>query len=216
MLAYSETLLPRCRDWPPNVEVTGYWFLDRATDWIPPPSLQRFIESGSPPVYVGFGSMKLSDPGATLRAVLEAVAQNHARAVVGVGWGGLQAESLPEFAIGVDAAPHDWLFPRMAAIVHHGGSGTTGEALRAGKPSIIVPFIVDQFFWARQLQERGLAPAATPHRRLTAGRLAAAIGVALNDLGMRKRAAENGALVPAEDGLGRAIAAIERAARRFG
>ena len=189
LLAYSETLLPRCRDWPENVEVTGYWFLDRPADWTPPPSLERFIESGPPPVYVGFGSMKLVDPRATLDAVLKAVAMNGARAVITAGWGGLRAESLPEFAVGVDAAPHDWLFPRMAAIVHHGGTGTTGAALRAGKPSVIVPFITDQFFWARQLKERGLAPAAAPHSRLTAETLAAAIGVALNDPRLRGRAA---------------------------
>lgn len=213
LLGYSETLLRRSRDWPQNVEVTGYWFLDGSADWTPPQSLRRFIDSGSPPVYVGFGSMKLNEPRATLDVVLKAVKNNGARAVVSAGWGGLKAEGLPDFAIGIDAAPHDWLFPRMAAIIHHGGIGTTCAALRAGKPSVVVPFITDQFFWAKRLQSSGVAPAATPHRRLTAEALGAAIGVALSDAGMRKRAADVGALVRAEDGVGRAVAAIEQAAR---
>ena len=134
------------------------------------------------------------------------------RAVVAAGWGGLAHERLSDKVLLIDEAPHDGLFPRMAAIVHHGGAGTTGAALRAGKPSVVTPFIVDQFPWARLLHARGLAPAPLPHRALTAEALAAAIETALSDADMRRRAEYGARASGAEDGLGRAVQAVMRAA----
>ncbi|MGO9419468.1 glycosyltransferase [Roseiarcus sp.] len=214
LLAYSEALLPRSREWPANVEVTGWWFLDDRANWTPPPELERFLADGPIPIYVGFGSMALFDRDASLDAVLAAVARAGARAVVSAGWGGLARNDLPPSIFALDEAPHDWLFPRMAAIVHHGGAGTTGAALRAGKPSVVTPFITDQHAWARLLFARGLAPAPLPHRALTADALAAAIRTALSDNAMRERAAAIGATVRAENGLANAVAAIERSAPR--
>ena len=133
-------------------------------------------------------------------------------AVVRAGWGGLRHDRLPDTVYALDKAPHDWLLPRMAAIVHRGGAGTTGAALRAGKPSVVTPFIVDQFAWARLLQARGLAPAPLPHRALTADALAGAIGAALSDADMRRRAEDMGARVRAEDGVARAVETVLRAA----
>ena len=208
-----DALLPRSREWPGNVETTGFWFLDDGAAWTPPPALARFLDDGPAPVYVGFGSMAFLDRGATLDAVMGALEKTRARAVISAGWGGLKRDRLPESALGLDEAPHDWLFPRMAAIVHHGGAGTTGAALRAGKPSVVTPFIVDQFPWARLLHSRGLAPAPLPHRALTADSLAAAIETALNDAAMRRRAGDMGARVRAEDGVGRALETVLRAAR---
>ena len=98
----------------------------------------------------------------------------------------------------------------MAAIVHHGGAGTTGAAIRAGKPSVVTPFIADQFAWARLLNARGLAPMSLPHRTVNADALAAAIKTALHDEAMRERAKAIGASVRAENGLVRAVEAIER------
>jgi UDP:flavonoid glycosyltransferase YjiC (YdhE family) len=210
LLAYSAAPLARSRDWPANVEVTGSWFLDDGARWTPPPGLERFLADGAAPVYVGFGSMSLRDADALLDAILGALARVCARAIVSAGWGGLGGAALPPAVFALDEAPHDWLFPRMAAIVHHGGAGTTGAALRAGKPSVVTPFIADQFAWARLLAARGLAPPPLPRRALTAERLAVAIGAALNDSAMRQRAAAIGATVRAEDGLARAVAAIER------
>ena len=115
------------------------------------------------------------------------------------------------FVFAREEALHGWLFPRMAATVYHGGAGTTGAAIRAGKPSVVTPFIADQFAWARLLNARGFAPAPLPHCIPTADALAAAIKTALSDDAMRERARTIGSAVRGEDGLARAVAAIERA-----
>ena len=212
-MAYSRHLLPRGREWPANVEVTGFWFLDAPRDWTPPDGLVRFLEAGDPPVYVGFGSMMMKNPRATLDAVLGAVASAGCRAVISAGWGGMRADTLPPNVFAIDEAPHDWLFPRMAAVVHHGGAGTTGATLRAGKPSVVVPFLLDQFFWGARLKAIGVAPPTIPHRKLTAAKLGAALKIVLTDDAMRARAMALGEGVRAEDGIGRAVAMIEGTAR---
>jgi sterol 3beta-glucosyltransferase len=210
LLAYSEALLPRSREWPANAIVTGWWFLDDGARWSPPSELVRFLADGPTPIFVGFGSMAFPDRDRSVDTVLKALATVGARAVLGSGWGRLARGDLPAFVFALDEAPHDWLFPRMAAIVHHGGAGTTGAAIRAGKPSVVTPFIADQFAWGRLLEARGLAPSPLPHRTLTADKLAAAIKTALDDAAMRERARAIGAAVRAEDGLARAVDAIER------
>lgn len=142
-------------------------------------------------------------------ATLGAFERVGTRAIISAGWGGLAHEDLPSTVFAIEEAPHDWLFPRMAAIVHHGGAGTTGATLRAGKPSVVTPFIVDQFAWARLLAGHGLAPAPLPHRMLTTDALAAALTQALSDIDMRAKAAKMGERVRAEDGLSRAVEVIE-------
>jgi sterol 3beta-glucosyltransferase len=210
LLGYSDELLPRSREWPANVETTGWWTLPDGLGWTPPPELARFLAEGGEPIHVGFGSMTFKDRDETFRAVLGALDKTGARAIVAAGWGGLQREDLPASVFALDEAPHDWLFDRVAAIVHHGGAGTTGAVVRAGKPSIVTPFLVDQFAWAHTLYARGIAPEPLPHRKLTADALAAAITTALGDADMRRRAAKIGERVRAEDGVGRAVAVIER------
>jgi UDP:flavonoid glycosyltransferase YjiC (YdhE family) len=210
LMAYSEAFLPRPKDWPAHVEVTGFWFRDTPSSWQPPEDLVRFIAAGPPPVYAGFGSMVMKDPQATVSAVLEAVARNNVRAVIAAGWSGYKPEKLPDNIYAVDSIPHDWLLPQMAASIHHGGAGTTGASLRAGIPQIVVPFVGDQPFWGRQVEKRGVGPQRIPHARLTASRLSEAIAAALNDPAMRKRAAEMGERVRAENGLKRAADIIER------
>lgn len=209
LMAYSEAFLPRPKDWPDHVEVTGFWFQDTPASWQPPADLVRFIESGPPPVYAGFGSMVMKNPQETVNAVLEAVAKNNARAVIAAGWGGLKPANLPANVYAVDAIPHDWLLPKMAASIHHGGAGTTGASLRAGIPQVIVPFVGDQFFWGQQVEKRGVGPRRIPHKSLTAAKLSEAIGKTLNDQAMRKRSAQMGEYVRAENGLARAVEVIE-------
>ena len=212
LLPYSEALLPRSGEWPANVQVTGYWRLDQRSSWRPSESLKAFLDAGPPPIYVGFGSMAMENPKATMSKVLEAVAQAKTRAVVSAGWGRLQAENVEANICLIGDAPHDWLFPRMSAVVHHAGAGTTGAALHAGKPSVVVPFILDQFFWGAQLHKRGVAPPPIPHKRLTSRKLTEAIVTAVSDPRMRANAEALSARVRAEDGLAQAIATIERAA----
>src|SRR5690606_32543398 len=131
------------------------------------------------------------------------------RGVLATGWGGLASTQVPDNVFVLDAAPHDWLFPRMAAVVHHGGAGTTGAGLRAGVPSVICPFFGDQPFWGRRVASLGVGPEPIGQKRLTAERLAAALRTVTGDAGMRERAAALGSKIRAEDGIGRAIAAIE-------
>ncbi|HEX2593665.1 MAG TPA: glycosyltransferase [Rhizomicrobium sp.] len=209
LMAYSEALVPRSPEWPSNLDVTGFWFLDRPTDWTPPDALARFIKAGPAPIYIGFGSMIMKDPAATVAAVLEAIDRTKFRAVISAGWGGLRPSNLPDTVFAIDAVPHDWLFPKMAAIVHHGGAGTTGAASRAGKPQVVVPFISDQFFWADQLRKRGVAPASVPHKKLTTDKLTSTLNIALSDNAMRQRASDLGERVRAEDGTARAAETIE-------
>jgi UDP:flavonoid glycosyltransferase YjiC (YdhE family) len=207
---YSPLVLPKPPDWAEWHHVTGYWFLDRPLDWQPPDALTDFLESGPPPVYVGFGSMTGSDPARVAAIVLEALRLSGQRGLLLTGWGGIDASDLPEDVFKIDSAPHDWLFPRMAAVVHHGGSGTTAAGLRAGVPSIIVPFGGDQALWGRCVRELGVGPAAIPRKKLTADRLVDAIRLAAGDKAMRARAAALGKKIRAEDGVGQAVAIIEQ------
>lgn len=140
---------------------TGYWFEPPAEDWSPPPDLAAFLAAGPPPVYVGFGSMP-SDAAtawADARAVAAAFAAEGRRGVLAAGWGGLATnarEGLGSHVHIIDGAPHSWLFPRCAAVFHHGGSGTTHEGLRWGRPTAIRPTFGDQPFWAGRVEAAGV------------------------------------------------------------
>jgi sterol 3beta-glucosyltransferase len=203
--AHSEWLLPRPADWPAHVVATGFWRLPAATSWQPTPALQAFLDAGPPPVYVGFGSMAGRDPAGLARMVIDALARAGLRGVLARGWGGLEAHTAPPHVHLIDEAPHDRLLPRMAAVVHHGGAGTTAAALRAGKPSVICPFFGDQPFWGRVVHEAGLAPAPLAQRRLTVERLSAAMQEAVRSEPMRLAAGAIGERLRAEDGVGRAV-----------
>jgi UDP:flavonoid glycosyltransferase YjiC (YdhE family) len=213
MMAYSEQILPRPADWPAHAEVTGFWFQDTPASWQPPDDLVRFIKAGPPPVYAGFGSMSLANPKQTVQDVIAALDANNARGVIAAGWSEYRPTDLPENVFTIDAMPHDWLLPQMAAAVHHGGAGTTGAALRAGIPQVVVPFLGDQFFWGLQVEKRGVGPKAVPNKQLTAKALGDAIGKTLNDRQMCQRAGEIGGHVRAENGLARAAQIIEKAVR---
>jgi UDP:flavonoid glycosyltransferase YjiC (YdhE family) len=215
LYAYSPAVAPPPPDWGKWIEVTGYWFLDRSTHWNPPPELAAFLEDGPPPVCIGFGSM-IYDRAALVRTVERALALTGQRAVLLTGWGGLRPPELPRNMFTIDWVPLNWLFPRMAAVVHHGGAGTTAEGLRAGVPSVVVPFFYDQFFWAKRVFELGAGPKPIQRARLDADTLAEAIRVAVTDPDMRRRAGEVAAQIRAEDGVARAVAAFDRHMRAPG
>jgi len=214
LMAFSRHVLPRPIDWHTGIDVTGYWFLERPSAWQPSADLVGFLEAGPPPVYIGFGSMTLTDSEATAALVLAAVAQVGCRAVLAAGWGGLTPKVFPRNVFALEEAPHDWLFPRMVAVVHHGGAGTTAAALRAGVPSVVVPFMGDQFFWARILARKGVAAEAVPRTQLSISALSRAVSLTLKDHSMRQRAAVLSALIHEEDGVGRAAARIEALGNR--
>jgi sterol 3beta-glucosyltransferase len=142
--------------------------------------------------------------------VLKALARSRQRGILLTGWGGLSNIDLPGDVFKIDAVPHDWLFPQVAAVVHHGGSGTTGAGLRAGIPTVIIPFFGDQPFWGHRVYELGVGPRPIPRKQMSVERLAEAISTAASDANMRMRAAALGERIRAEDGLARAVAILER------
>ena len=213
LYGYSPAVIPPPADWGADVHVTGYWFLDPAEDWTPAPALADFLAAGPPPVYVGFGSMSSRNPEATANLILDALARTGQRGIIHAGWGGLQRTDMPDSVLMVDGVPFSWLFPRVAAVVHHGGAGTTSAGLRAGVPSVVVPFFGDQPYWGQRVADLGVGPAPIPRKKLTAERLAQAIQTAVTDEAMRGRAADLGAKIRAEDGIARAVAVVGQMVR---
>ncbi len=209
LLCYSPLISPVPPDWPASNHVTGTWFFDSPADFEPPRDIVDFLAAGPPPVSVGFGSMVARDAERLTDLVVKALRLAGKRGIIQSGWGGLGERIDGTDILAVRSAEHNWLFPQVAAVIHHGGSGTTAAGLRAGVPSIVTPFFADQPYWARRVYELGAGPAPIPHRQLTAERLAAAIRRATEDEGIRSRAAALGAALRAEDGVGHAAAVFE-------
>ncbi|MDG4765490.1 glycosyltransferase [Solwaraspora sp. WMMD406] len=207
----SPAVLPRPADWRRGLEVVGYWWPASDPRWRPPPELTGFLRAGPPPVLITFGSMAVLDEriGPMIGA---AVRRAGVRAVVQAGWGGLRVVS--DDVLGADEVPHDWLMPRVAAVVHHAGAGTTAAGLRAGVPAVTVPAIADQPFWAARLAALGVGAGPIPARRLTADRLADAIRTVLDQPAYAERARRLAHRIAAEDGYADVLAAIDRVSRR--
>ena len=208
---FSRHVVPVPRDYPPSAHVTGYWFRDgAASSWSPPAELADFLAQDGPVVYAGFGSMGFGR-GAVRRGevVLAAVRRAGVRAVVATGWGGLAAESADDVLV-IDDVPHAWLFPRVDALVHHGGAGTTAAGLRAGKPALICPVLGDQPFWARRVHELGAGPRPLPLRRASADVLGERIRELVGTPAYAEAAQEIGSDIAEEDGTGVAVEALRR------
>ena len=209
--AYSSAVIPRPSDWPEHATVTGYWFLDAPKGLEPDRALVEFLQQGPPPIYVGFGSIFGRDPRATAERVIEAVRLSGQRAILAPGWGGMDLRefNLPETMLSIDAVPHDWLFPQVSAVIHHGGCGTTAAGLRAGRRTIICPFFGDQPFWGRVVHELGVGPQPIPQRKLTPERLAQAISQTMDDHEMEGRADQLGKQIRSELGVQNAVRFID-------
>jgi UDP:flavonoid glycosyltransferase YjiC (YdhE family) len=210
LYGFSPSAIAKPADWDSRIHVTGFWFLDEEKTWSPPAGLMEFLNAGAKPIYIGFGSMGNRKPEAVTQIVLQALEQTKQRAIVASGWGGLSRQQLPETVYMVESIPHAWLFPRVAAVVHHGGVGTTAAGLRAGVPSIIVPFFGDQPFWGNRIAALGVGPQPIPRKQLSADRLAQAIHIAVTNTTMQQRAAELGRKIQAEDGVARAVEIIKK------
>jgi len=216
LLGYSPALLPRPLDWHPGCQITGAWHLDPPPGWQPSAELTEFLERGPPPIYAGFGSMRGSDPQRLTREVLIALRDSGQRGVLlSGGGGGLVKQPAGDDVFFVDDAPHSWLFQRMAAVVHHGGAGTTANAAHAGVPSIIAPRVVDQYAWAERVQTLGIGLSPARMARLNAERLTPALRAVATDETLRRKAAEFGRVVREENGVARAVALIEAHAQDF-
>lgn len=208
LYGFSPSVIARPGDWPERVRVTGYWLAAEPAAWTPPAEVSSFVERGEPPIYVGFGSMITEDPVATTQLVLDAITHSGRRAIIHTGWAGLAADRVPAGVLLVGALPHSWLLPKVALAVHHGGAGTTAAAIRAGIPSVVVPFHGDQPFWGARVWQLGVGTAPIARRRLTSARLAAAIAKVLADDDMAARARALGEQVRAEDGVASAVELI--------
>jgi len=213
---FSPAVVPPPADWRPDVSVTGYWVLPPAPDWRPPPALTDFLAAGPPPVAIGFGSMTPHHAERLTTIALDALRLSGHRGVLLGGWGSLgagvpPADRVTDDVLTLEECPHEWLFPRTAAVVHHGGAGTTGASIRGGTPSILVPLGFDQPFWASRVAAIGAGPPSIRRRKLTAPWLAAAIRRTVDDGAMRLRAAALGQQLRAETGSATAAAIIESA-----
>ncbi len=197
----SPNVIPIPEDYPAHAHMTGYWFLDEESTWEPEPSLLEFLETGSKPIYVGFGSVSAVNSKKRTQEVIDGIRKSGQRAIFASGWSNLDAFDFPDSIYPVNSVPHTWLFPQVAAVIHHGGAGTTAAGLRAGKPTLICPFLGDQPFWGKRVYDLGVGAKPIPQSKLRADNLAQAINTLLNDTAMQERAAELGEKIRAEDGI---------------
>ena len=208
LYAISPLLVPRAPEWDEHIHMTGFWTDPEPCEYEPEPSLVRFLEEGEKPVYIGFGSMVSGDMGQTLDIVLKAVAASGVRAIIGRGWGGgaLDAALSNPNVYVADYIPHDWLFSRVSAVVHHGGAGTTAAGVLACKPTLVVPFGGDQPFWGQRIYDLGIGSKPIKRENLTVEKLADALiklthtprfNVAVSEIGERMKY-ENGTLLAAD------------------
>jgi len=195
--AFSRHLVPRPRDWPDGCDVVGFLDPGVPSGWQPDARLDAFLRAGEAPVFIGFGSTAPAGSQALAAVVQETVRRLGVRAVVQRGWAGLEVAD--PYVHVVDDVPHGWLFPRMQAVVHHAGAGTTAAALRAGVPSVPVPVALDQGFWAARLCQRGAATGPIPARSLSSDRLSRALSEAITRPSVRDSALRIGAAMSEED-----------------
>jgi sterol 3beta-glucosyltransferase len=202
LYGFSAHIVPRPPDYPPQHQITGFWFLpDRA--WQPPTELDSFLRAGDAPVYVGFGSATARDARGLTALLMDAQRATGLRFLLSRT---LADETLPRASFcALGDVPHAWLFPRVRAVIHHGGAGTTAAALRAGVPQIIVPMYSDNFFWSARLFAKGVAPRPLPETKLSASALTDALASIWRDNAMQARARELSKAIAPEQGVTRAV-----------
>lgn len=209
--AVSPMVLPRPKAWNEHIHMSGFWWDDEPADWEAPQDLKDFLENGEQPIYIGFGSMVSGDMNKTFTKVLKAVRASRVRAVINLGWGGkdmhLKSNNRVYFA---DYVPHDWLFPRVRAVVHHGGAGTTAAGLRYGKPTLVVPFGGDQPFWGNRVNAIGCGPKPISRDKMTVQRLTKGLIDLTTHASYRVAAEELGARLRMETGTKNAADIVER------
>jgi UDP:flavonoid glycosyltransferase YjiC (YdhE family) len=202
---FSPLVVPRPHDWPPHLRVAGYWWPYDGEAQLPS-RLRDFLDAGPPPVFVGLGSATVPDPARLSADVVRAVRGAGLRAVIQRGWGGLEATG--DDVLTIDEVPHSALFPRMAAVVHHCGAGTTAAGLRAGVPAVPLPVQFDEGFWAARLVALGVAPRAIPLRRFTPEALTATVRQVTEDPPFGRRARDLADALRAEDGVAPVLDAV--------
>jgi sterol 3beta-glucosyltransferase len=213
LCAWSPEVVPPSGDWPPRVHMTGYYFLSPGDSYQPPAELSSFLEAGKPPVCISFGSMINKRARQINEIVHEALHKTGNRGVILSGWAGVESLASADLLY-LEAAPHDWLFPRCSMVIHHGGAGTTAAGLRAGVPTVVVPFTADQPFWGRRVHAIGVGPKPIRVNILSVEGLARAMTEADAPV-VRERARQIGRKIHSEDGVSVAIQLIERYVSEF-
>lgn len=208
---FSPHLVPRPADWGDHVHLTGYWYSksEKHDSWEPSPGLVRFLQSGPPPVFIGFGSMPIKYPHIAMQVILKAIQLSGQRAILHIGWARLVPGELPPTIFQIDYAPYDWLFPQMAGLIHHGGSGTTHLAARSGVPSFVTPFVYDQPYWGQRLAALGAAIEPVPFLKISINKLRDAIDRLTGDISLRESAAKLGEQIKLERGIDEAVKVVE-------
>jgi len=211
LFGFSPSLLPKPKDWPDWLYVTGCWFLDPPANWSPPTDLVEFLTAGSPPIYIGFGSIASDRPEVMTELVVEALSLTEQRGILDAGWGGIAVpvENQDSDRLWIQGTLHSWLFPQVAGVVHHGGAGTTSTGIGAGTPTIVVPTFGDQFLWGHQIVKLGLGSRILK-TQLTAESLASAIETLVSDRTIRDTAREFSQKLQAEDGVTQAVELLHR------
>ncbi|CAH9129936.1 unnamed protein product [Cuscuta epithymum] len=205
---WSPHLVPKPKDWGPKIDVVGFCFLDLASNFDPPEPLVKWLEDGQKPIYIGFGSLPVQEPERMTKTIVQALEMTGQRGIINKGWGGLGNLTEPKnFVYVLDNCPHDWLFVRCAAVVHHGGAGTTAAGLKAACPTTVVPFFGDQPFWGDRVHARGVGPAPIPVDEFSLERLVSAIEFML-DPKVKERATELAKAMENEDGARGAVDAF--------
>jgi len=211
LFGYSPHVVARPRDWKPWMHATGYW-TGLNSVWRPPAGLEDFLNEG-PAICIGFGSMNTRRIERIMDQTLEAVRATRRRAVILTGWSDYSgsADGRQGDLFYTKAVPHAWLFPRVTAVISHGGAGTVAAALRAGIPSIVLPFFFDQGFWGRWLAWQGLGPPPLPFRSLNAKAVAGALDKATQCPEIQSRLRALAAKLHEEDGVSRAVSILSEA-----
>lgn len=209
LYAYSPSIAPKPKEWDNDRYVTGFWIQEVSKGWEPNQKLKEFLHDGEKPIYIGFGSTVGGDFNRILDIVLESVTKTKQRALISAGWRNIGDRKLPENVMLIDNVPHEWLFHHVKAVSHHGGAGTTAAGIRAGIPSVIVPFGGDQPYWGDRIYKLGLGTKPMWCKRITVENYSKAIDIAVSDEVMQKRAIEYGKKLRVEDGVSNAITIIE-------
>jgi len=215
LYGYSPAFLEKPDDWSYNQYVTGYWFLEPAKSWKPSAKLENFINAGPPPIYIGFGSMNnsLLKNDSLEKLVLGVVRKTKQRAIILNDGLNLDKVELSSNIFATDSVPFTYLFPKMSLIVHHGGAGTTGAALRAGVPSVVTPIIVDQNFWAWRMEKTGVSAKPIAWYKLSETNLSTAISSTLLNQNMHTRAKHLAQRIVGERGIETAVSIFNKVNR---
>jgi len=210
LYGFSPIVIPKPKNWKDNIYINGYWFLETKNKFIPSKELLDFIEDGEKPIYIGFGSMSDTSSQKTTELIIKALKKTNQKAIIATGWGGLEKTDTSDNIFFVETIPHDWLFSKVSAVIHHGGSGTTAAGLKAGIPTIITPFFGDQNFWAQRCFNLGVSPKPILYKNLNLEFLINAINKVTTDDTLINRANYIGEMIRQENGVENAVKIINK------